>query len=118
MDRIKQPTTEELQIWINAIRSGKYNQAQYYLNRDNGFCCLGLACNLFIKKEDLKKELDDTIKGGLPEDQPSAPDWLIAINDQFERKIGVLLSALNDADYTFDEIADLIELVYVHEALN
>lgn len=33
--------------WLKALRSGEYKQCKYQLrSRDNGFCCLGVLCNL------------------------------------------------------------------------
>lgn len=35
--------------WVAALRSGDYEQGRGYLHR-GGFCCLGVACDLFIKE--------------------------------------------------------------------
>jgi hypothetical protein len=32
--------------WIQALRSGEYSQTQAYLKKDDGFCCLGVLCDL------------------------------------------------------------------------
>lgn len=34
------------QKWIEALRSGKYKQSKKALRNDDGFCCLGVACDL------------------------------------------------------------------------
>ena len=42
-------------LWLDALRSGKYPQTQGYLrsskrdDRPEGFCCLGVLCDLFQK---------------------------------------------------------------------
>jgi hypothetical protein len=32
--------------WIDALRSGKYQQAKSFLKTDNGYCCLGVLCDI------------------------------------------------------------------------
>jgi len=34
--------------WVEALRSGKYGQTSSYLSDSNGFCCLGVLCDLYI----------------------------------------------------------------------
>lgn len=33
--------------WIEALESGEYKQTTNYLKTKNGFCCLGVACDLY-----------------------------------------------------------------------
>jgi hypothetical protein len=35
--------------WIEALRSGKYAQTTSHLSDKNGFCCLGVLCDLYIQ---------------------------------------------------------------------
>lgn len=37
--------------WLEALRSGKYEQGEGRLNKDNQFCCLGVLCDLI--KDDI-----------------------------------------------------------------
>ena len=37
------------QAWIAALRSGEYTQGHGALSVNNKFCCLGVACDLYIK---------------------------------------------------------------------
>jgi hypothetical protein len=32
--------------WVEALRSGKYQQGQGYLQKDGKFCCLGVLCDV------------------------------------------------------------------------
>ena len=32
--------------WIEALRSGKYNQGESYLRHENQYCCLGVLCEV------------------------------------------------------------------------
>ena len=36
----------KLTAWLDALRSGKYNQTTRRLRRSTGFCCMGVACDL------------------------------------------------------------------------
>lgn len=40
---------ERMKLWTAALRSGEYPQAKGYLKTDEGFCCLGVACEVAIK---------------------------------------------------------------------
>lgn len=37
---------EVKQLWLDALRSGKYKQALRALRTDHGFCCLGVLCDV------------------------------------------------------------------------
>lgn len=36
-------------LWLAALRSGEYQQAEGMLRSDVGFCCLGVLCDLHAK---------------------------------------------------------------------
>lgn len=42
----KKMNPEVKRRWIEALRSGKYQQSRKYLHDENGFCCLGVLCDL------------------------------------------------------------------------
>lgn len=120
---MKEITVEEALIWTASLRSGKYKQGKYYLESGNNeFCCLGVACKVFIPEDKINKNNKGVIKGAYPSctNQPHAPLWLMNINHDFFHKTSeYLLSTFNDRfDYSFDEIADLIEMLYVHKILD
>lgn len=46
--------TEHQQRWVDALRSGEYEQCEGALRRGDKYCCLGVACDLF--KEELEEE--------------------------------------------------------------
>ena len=126
-----------IQKWCDALRRGEYRQTNYALQNDNGYCCLGVACELFIKPElQMRFKPTNYLVGCYPnrDNQPKAPRWLLDIGRDFESKTGINPAHLNDngislnlADtlkiesieepLTFDEIADLLEAVYIHEVL-
>ena len=38
---------EARKLWIDALRSGKYKQTRGWLHNQNGYCCLGVACEMY-----------------------------------------------------------------------
>ena len=49
--------------WLQALESGAYKQTKDHLKKDNGFCCLGIACEVSKKELNLKIEEDDVKLG-------------------------------------------------------
>jgi hypothetical protein len=41
---------ENAKRWVEALRSGKYPQTRRTLKDDAGFCCLGVACDLYAEE--------------------------------------------------------------------
>lgn len=104
--------------WVAALRSGEYAQTKQALRDENGFCCLGVLCD--VVKDDLGIEWTDTINkndscmlfddagGFLPSSVMRYAD-LPDCNPTVE-SYGDNLSRLNDFGYTFEEIANAIEV--------
>ena len=115
------PEKKDIIKWVKALRSGKYKQTREALQDKDGYCCLGVACKEFIISKDLIKFNDGTMVGGSAASQPKVPNWLKSINYSFAMEAGPSLIALNDShDYklSFNEIADCLEAVYIHEVLD
>lgn len=117
------------ELWTKALRSGKYPQDRGYLRTKQGYCCLGVLCDLAViegvipQPQDTDPDdnemgwyyygtsaLDDVLpqevaewaglkNPGYPEDNP-----LVTVNDSVTS-----LAELNDDGYTFARIADIIE---------
>ena len=121
-------TREEYQArreaWVEALRSGKYQQAQGML-RDNGaYCCLGVVCELsklgkwdddryVVGKWRLNGELETPVR-----------EWIGLYCDAGTydpAEANASLAEQNDTGATFSEIADLIEQrasdLFIPEAL-
>ena len=109
--------------WVNALRSGDYSQnTDGRLRNQNGFCCLGVLCDLYAKEND--KEWDDNqyFEYYLFEDHYEFPpesviEWagLSCENPEVKIVSGIehystveTLACLNDSAVTFNEIANLI----------
>lgn len=120
---------------IVALRSGKYKQSTTALQTAKGHCCLGVSCEVNIPK-DKQNRNEGLLIGGFPYNQSDAPKWLKRLNTDFFNIIrhggtkGIDLSTLNDTGYldsqeqmicctalSFSEIADMLELIYIHKAL-
>lgn len=66
------------QKWVDALRSGEYQQATGKLKSQEGFCCLGVLCDLYAKEhEDAGWEYRGT-------DEPSDPTDYWYFDDQSE----------------------------------
>ena len=104
---------EQMKIWIKALRSGEYSQTKTTLEDCDGYCCLGVAVKVLV--DDPVMRIDGTLFGEFPEHQRNAPAWLIHANNDFQSKAGFYLANLNDMhNFTFFEIADLLEMVYIN----
>ncbi len=104
--------------WLAALRSGEYKQTTLYLKDDNGYCCLGVLCDLYLKDNNKEWDIEglgtlycEGVEGVLPE-QVIAYAGLNSrnpnlIHDDFGNNV---ISEYNDThQLTFSEIADLIE---------
>lgn len=108
---------EVKRAWVEALRSGEYKQCTGRLRREDGYCCLGVLCDLYKKDHQdsnwegnyfflFHGEHTDTAMSYLPE---KVIKWagLSSENPQYDGD--GTLSGLNDEGATFDEIADVIE---------
>ena len=99
--------------WLSALRSGDYKQTKSCLHKGDGFCCLGVLCDLYGKENDVEWKLVDAgiyyefqdKKAILPH---SVIEWA-GVEDDNPEICETPLSRLNDNGSTFNEIADLIE---------
>lgn len=107
--------------WIEALRSGEYQQTAGCLHSENGFCCLGVLTDLYLK------EFDEDWTAGDPSDEVLSyhidgeynyllEDVKIWAGLDSESPMIVMqdskktaLANLNDEGKTFDEIAQIIE---------
>lgn len=112
---------------VEALRSGKYNQSRYGLRRPDGFCCLGVACDIsglgvwkeFFYAVDEENTSIDARSAVLPHAVREQLNWysqvgMLRFRYRFIDYIGKEpvgeLSELNDSgEFTFDMIADIIE---------
>lgn len=114
-------------LWLTALRSGEYKQGKGYLEKINSegvreYCCLGVLCDLAVKAGIVEKETDGAAvsvvgyrvgsyieAAGLI---PKISEWAgvseIGILPE-EQGRGSLINLNDGADFTFSQIADVIE---------
>ena len=90
--------------WIAALRSGKYKQTTGKLKHEDGFCCLGVLCDiskLHVWADRNRYFTYDGSKDELPES--------VAALSEVPYNVQAYLGGLNDRGKTFEEIAQWIE---------
>lgn len=108
--------------WVEALESGKFQQSESFLRTGSGYCCLGVACQVFEAKATLVLE-SETKEGARVwsyDDKDSlAPKYVIDALDLYgsggepDKSISESLedlTQLNDAGRPFTEIAEIIRL--------
>ena len=120
------------EAWVNALRSGKYEQGSERLRSVSGYCCLGVLCDIYAQEHNTEWEfrgneetnlqpMDYWYYEGESEFLPeSVMDWAELKTNNPSLQVDVDdgedswnykddVSNLNDSGCTFAEIADLIE---------
>jgi hypothetical protein len=108
-------------LWVKALRSGEYNQAQesLYVKRENAYCCMGVLCDLYTKEtglqwvntcELLPEEVQEWAE--LYSDNPKTREPGLDSSGQYQSYLNkeATLAYLNDSmKKNFNEIADIID---------
>ena len=110
--------TENQQKWVDALRSGEFEQTTGSLQDGDAYCCLGVAC-VVAEREGVKprrRNHSGELIGGDMSCQPlEITDWLGIWSGNGEHEHDETFSSdtlvdLNDQEaMTFAEIADHIE---------
>lgn len=117
MSKFKLKPAEARKLWVEALRSGKYQQGREVLRRfdgfDHQFCCLGVACDLFAAHEGaLSWSLTDSFDGQTQILPVAVRNWL-GLRDRNgsygDDDHHAALDAHNDSGWSFESIADIIE---------
>lgn len=98
--------------WVQVLRSGRYKQSKYQLKTNEGYCCLGVACDLYAKEKHIVWDGTDFL--GNAQTLPHLVMAWMGLSSPtgiFITRPGVQcsLSWCNDRDMSFEEIADVIE---------
>lgn len=120
---------ERIKLWVDALRSGKYKQTRKVLSDGEGYCCLGVACEVAYQNGlNISRVTSDT-KTLLCNDTPTGSavqfdretgylpmtvaDWygLDSRNPwvEYDGMSYTLIQLNDDGAFTFDDIADVIE---------
>jgi hypothetical protein len=125
---------EVKQKWIDALRSGKYEQGSEKLRSVTGYCCLGVLCDIYAQEHNTQWEFrgDEEINpqsqdywyfGDQSEFLPESvmnwaelktpnPNVRVDVEDNEDEDNWYYtdeLSNINDSGYSFNGIANLIE---------
>lgn len=100
---------EVKEVWVDALRSGKYQQGRGRLKYEKSYCCLGVLCDLYLKQTGnigwTKAESHVYSFGGARTYPPEiVSDWA-----QVAEQHTTLLATKNDNGHSFEEIAEYIE---------
>lgn len=103
--------------WLEALRSGEYKQGRGMLRSQNGYCCLGVVCDLIDPeawKTQIKRDYPYCWRSS--EQQELFPvDLETSLSDTELDMLGLdhdqqeSLMDMNDNGYSFYDIADEIE---------
>ena len=100
-------------MWIEALCSGEYKQAKDALHPADGFCCLGVLCDLYIRERCINwagSEWRGIMRGHEDENlPPEVQEWAGLADAETENPDPLGLSMKNDDGVPFSEIATLIE---------
>lgn len=119
---------KRVQLWVDALRSGKYKQARGRLETSGGeYCCLGVACDVAIANGiDIDRQVSKygAVRYGettsvLPRKvaawfgfEESSP--AVTVNEDFSAEVTCVF--LNDdLHYNFNQIADAVSRDYLKE---
>lgn len=100
--------------WVAALRSGEYKQTSAALQTKEGFCCLGVLCDLHSKTTGIAWE----VGGQFPKDMaylgasyflPHAVVVWADVAHEGRLPSGLSLAVFNDEGVPFSTIADIIE---------
>lgn len=109
-------------LWVNALRSGEYNQCQHELCTHDGannyyYCCLGVANTMFKLNAQDNETLDGTNYKEVLGLRDSNGEITCNPNGEEETHY-ISLAEMNDGGECFLSIADFIEanpqLVFTH----
>lgn len=93
--------------WLEALRSGRYTQTKGVLRNSEGYCCIGVLCDIVDPDKWLGADEETTRAWG---DELTYGNLPLKIQEE----LGVLehcdlLPSLNDKGTSFADIADIIE---------
>ena len=102
--------TENQQKWVDALRSGDYEQTSETLQDEYGYCCLGVGC-VVAEQNGVHVYRDGygMVEGATLESQALAKEWLGLADDTGSFKSSELVEKNDEDGKSFAEIADLIE---------
>ncbi len=104
---------EFIELWLQALESGKYKQGKEYLwTKNNRYCCLGVACVVAQENGVRKIKIEQNREELLPKNMSNflnmSPDGRFKCPIDYNKKEYTGLADLNDRGITFKTIARII----------
>lgn len=109
-------------LWTAALRSGKYKQTRGFLKTEEGFCCLGVLCELAVESNIIKgptyQDMEGERKYYYAKSRYDLPtevrEWADINTDEEIGPKNLMLVVMNDGPnyddgMSFDEIANIID---------
>ena len=114
---------EVAKAWVEALRSGRYQQGHNSLKNVTGFCCLGVLCDISglgqweraaaeVECMDGEHLYTVGMDSGIDTLPTAVKEWagVASFDPELPLSIPLPMSYLNDADrLTFEQIAEHIE---------
>lgn len=98
--------------WTEALLSGDYEQSSEVLKGSSGYCCLGVACDIYKDASWMYGKADNWYTQNEAFDYPKRgdlPNDVYDVLQQGDHSIMRRLAIMNDAGMSFVEIAQWIE---------
>jgi hypothetical protein len=120
---------ERVKLLVDTLRSGEYKQTSGALRKQNGYCCLGVACDIAAKHgvgewEPLDDEVEPYYRAFVTNHSsvdylpPEVMEWFGFSQENPDLSLGYSArpaSWFNDALFSFDQIADGFEHTYLKD---
>jgi hypothetical protein len=106
--------------WVAALRSGKYDQTRRVLSNSEGYCCLGVLCDIapkavgkWVESTDINKSrnfVSTTKDQSVARPTTKVVEWA-GLKNRLGKHDGMksCLATMNDNGASFTVIADIIE---------
>jgi len=98
-------------LWIDALRSGEYEQGKYYLcSKTKKYCCLGVLVKVFEEQNKLK--FDSVLEDGCYTFgfcRTTPPQIVIDWIGLTKKQVGLLTSLNDHTTCNFNYIANILE---------
>lgn len=95
--------------WVEALRSGNYKQVKQKLRTSEGFCCLGVLCDVVDSTKWVKNPFGTNFfhsgwSGILPQD-------IMEMAKLDKEDAQILMDANDCEDWSFDDIATYVDIM-------
>ena len=101
------------QEWLTALRSGKYSQAKRSLKTKDGYCCLGVLCDIAGEGKWRRHQTPDLLVEYFYDGYETSMESLLPSQLMDDLELGdddaETLWTMNDGGATFLQVADYIE---------